>query len=75
MYRARAVRWEDGRDSTSRGLEIQVWSFDTAERQVRDYIETAMGADTAGAEIAIEKADPLKRNVSESIDKDKRPGQ
>ena len=75
VYRARAMRWEDGWELHVEGVgATQVSSLDAAERQVRDYIETAMGVDTAGAEIAIESADPLTHDLTSS-DKDERPGQ
>ena len=76
IYRARATRWDGGWELHVEGVGVtQVSSLDTAEQQVRDYIETEMGLDTTGAEIAIDKADPLTRNISESMDKGERPDQ
>ena len=75
VYRARATRWEDGWELLVEGVgATHVSSLDAAERRVREYIQTAMGVDTAGAQIAIENADPLTHDLTSS-DKDERPGQ
>ena len=49
VYRARATRWEDGWELLVEGVgATHVSSLDAAERRVREYIQTAMGVDTAG---------------------------
>lgn len=54
VYAVRAVPWEHGWELHVEGLGVtQVRSLDDAESQVRDYIETATGADPSTARIVV----------------------
>lgn len=73
-YRARAIRWEEGWELDVEGVGVtHLDALEDAESAVSDYIKTAMGVDTTGAEIVIEEVDPHIQDLTGSADKADRP--